>query len=162
VGETTDTYDRGKNFLYDTKMEKNCAVEAWPARSERSEQPGEVALTGGTWARACSICYSVSSGSSMAYEEPIAVQIHAVLDVVAPPIWRRLVVPLTFNLKHLHHVLQAAFGWTDSHLHEYRIGGLRFGDADFAESERFEGDMRTFEEADVTLNDFSREPGTKF
>jgi hypothetical protein len=98
----------------------------------------------------------------MAYEEPTAFQIHAVLDGVEPPIWRRLVVPLSFNLKQLHHVLQAAFGWTDSHLHEYRIGGLRFGDADFAESERFEGDMRTFEEADVTLNDFSREPETKF
>jgi len=98
----------------------------------------------------------------MAYEEPTAVQIHVVLDGVVPPIWRRLAVPLTINLRQLHHVLQAAFGWTDSHLHEYRIGGLRFGHADLAESERFEGGARTFEEADVTLNDFTREPGTKF
>nr|WP_223252238.1 plasmid pRiA4b ORF-3 family protein [Paracoccus mutanolyticus] len=29
-----------------------------------------------------------------------------------------------WTLDRLHLVLQAAFGWTDSHLHEFRIGGF--------------------------------------
>jgi hypothetical protein len=48
---------------------------------------------------------------------------------------RRLVVPHHFNLRELHLVLQAALGWTNSHLHEFEIGGLRFGDADIANGE---------------------------
>ncbi len=47
-----------------------------------------------------------------------------------PPIWRRLLVPADLNLEQLHHVLQLAMGWDDSHLHEFRIGGQRFGKAD--------------------------------
>lgn len=42
----------------------------------------------------------------------------------APPIWRRLWVDGSVSLAKLHHFLQAAFGWHDSHLHEFRIGEL--------------------------------------
>jgi Plasmid pRiA4b ORF-3-like protein len=52
------------------------------------------------------------------------------LDDIEPPIWRRLVVPLTTTHSELHHILQAAMGWTDSHLHQFEIGGLRYGDLD--------------------------------
>jgi hypothetical protein len=44
-----------------------------------------------------------------------------------PPIWRRLLVPAEFNLGRLHDVLQAAMGWQDSHLHDFRIGSERYG-----------------------------------
>jgi hypothetical protein len=44
-----------------------------------------------------------------------------------PPVWRRLVVPAEMTLAHLHHVLQAAFGWWDCHLHEFEIGAMRYG-----------------------------------
>jgi len=36
-----------------------------------------------------------------------------------PPIWRRLEVPTDVTLDRLHHILQTAFGWTDSHLHAF-------------------------------------------
>jgi Plasmid pRiA4b ORF-3-like protein len=44
-----------------------------------------------------------------------------------PPIWRRLEVPATMTLADLHHTIQTAFGWTDSHLHAFEIdaGGRR-------------------------------------
>jgi hypothetical protein len=44
-----------------------------------------------------------------------------------PPIWRRLEVPATMTLADLHHTLQTAFGWTNSHLHAFEIdsGGRR-------------------------------------
>src|SRR5947209_9588338 len=46
---------------------------------------------------------------------------------VKPPIWRRLRVATDLTLRDLHHVLQIALGWTDSHLHEFEIGGKRYG-----------------------------------
>jgi hypothetical protein len=40
-----------------------------------------------------------------------------------PPIWRRLEVSSQLMLDDLHQVIQAAFGWTDSHLHRFGAGG---------------------------------------
>lgn len=37
-----------------------------------------------------------------------------------PPVWRRIDVPGDITLPRLHLVLQAAMGWTDSHLHRFR------------------------------------------
>ena len=55
------------------------------------------------------------------------------LDDVKPAVQRRLEVPLTIRLNRLHLVLQAALGWTDSHLYEIRAGGVGWGmpDPDF-------------------------------
>ena len=95
------------------------------------------------------------------FETLNAVQIHVNLDDVEPAIWRRLVVPLSTTLADLHHVLQAAMGWTDSHLNEFRIGGLRYGDPSMLDS-GFDDDARAFEASEVRLQDFSREPATSF
>ena len=43
-------------------------------------------------------------------------------------------VPLQFNLRELHLVLQAAFGWMNAHMHEFEIGGLSFAD-EFAQGQ---------------------------
>ncbi len=43
-----------------------------------------------------------------------------------PPIWRRLEVPGNITLAKLHRILQVAMGWTDSHLHSFRIGGTYY------------------------------------
>ena len=40
-----------------------------------------------------------------------------------PAIWRRLSVPASIPLDALHDVLQAAMGWTDSHLHRFEAEG---------------------------------------
>jgi len=54
-------------------------------------------------------------------------QIKIVLLGTGPPIWRRVLVPAEFTLAQLHNVAQAAMGWENDHLHEFHIGGLRFG-----------------------------------
>lgn len=38
---------------------------------------------------------------------------------VRPAIWRRIEVPAETSLLDLHRTLQAAMGWTDSHLHQF-------------------------------------------
>ena len=56
------------------------------------------------------------------------------LDVV-PTVWRRLIVPETIKLPKLDRAIQTAFGWTNSHLHEFIIGGVEYAypDPDWAE-----------------------------
>lgn len=51
----------------------------------------------------------------------------ATLDGISPPIWRRLQVDASLTLEKLHEVIQAAFGWTNSHLHVFSIGDERVG-----------------------------------
>lgn len=89
------------------------------------------------------------------FEDPTAVQIYVVIEDIEPLVWRRLVVPRHFTLAQLHPILQAAFGWTDSHLHQFNIGGLRFGDAAFAAAERIDADEpNTLDAMEVRLKDF--------
>jgi len=47
-----------------------------------------------------------------------------------PPIWRRLEVPGNITLAKLHHILQVAMGWTDSHLHSFKIGKIYYQEPD--------------------------------
>ncbi len=94
------------------------------------------------------------SSPSGVWQEPNAVQIHVTLEDIAPTIWRRLVVPITGSLSDLHQILQAAMGWTDSHLHQFEIGCLRFGDADILNQDRYEGDAQAFDASEVRLRDF--------
>lgn len=42
------------------------------------------------------------------------------LQRTKPPVWRRIEVPGDILLPRLHEVIQAAMGWTDSHLHRFR------------------------------------------
>lgn len=43
------------------------------------------------------------------------------LDGVTPIIWREIWVEGQMPLIQLHHILQAAMGWTDAHLHQFTI-----------------------------------------
>lgn len=45
-----------------------------------------------------------------------------------PPIWRRLVVGGDLTLANLHSIIQAAMGWRDSHLHDFRINNRVYGE----------------------------------
>jgi hypothetical protein len=57
------------------------------------------------------------------------------LDDVKPTVQRRVQVPLTIRLDRLHLVLQAAMGWTNSHLYEIRARDVGWGlpDLDFGD-----------------------------
>ena len=89
-------------------------------------------------------------------------QVRVALEEIEPPAWRRLVVPLDTTLVELHHILQAAMGWTNSHLHEFEVGGLSYGDIDTLSAERTDDDARVYDGNEVRLRDFSRKPGTSF
>ena len=44
-----------------------------------------------------------------------------------PEIWRRVLVPGSLRLDKLHLVFQEVMGWTNSHLHQFRIGDALYG-----------------------------------
>ncbi len=50
-------------------------------------------------------------------------QVKVTLRDSKPPIWRRLLIPGSVTLYRLHHILQVAMGWSDSHLHHFIIAG---------------------------------------
>src|ERR1700730_9712208 len=54
-------------------------------------------------------------------------QFHAWLRGISPLIWRRLLVRSDQTVANLHHVLQLAFGWSDSQLNIFPIHGKEFG-----------------------------------
>jgi hypothetical protein len=74
-----------------------------------------------------------------------------------PPIWRRLRLPADTTLADLHHVVQAAFGWTDSHLHHFVDDhGRRYTPADYES-----WDDNAADEALTMLRDVVRQVGDK-
>jgi hypothetical protein len=57
-------------------------------------------------------------------------QLKISLRDVAPPIWRRVLVPSELTLFELHHVIQIAMGWENYHLHDFTISGKRYATPD--------------------------------
>ncbi len=53
---------------------------------------------------------------------PLIYRLKVTLRDVTPPVWRRLLMPGDVSLSRLHDILQAALGWTDSHLHQFVVG----------------------------------------
>lgn len=55
------------------------------------------------------------------------------LEDVEPQVRCKLMAPLNLRMDRLHRVLQVAFGWTDSHLYEFRDQEIEWGvpDHDF-------------------------------
>jgi hypothetical protein len=62
-------------------------------------------------------------------------QLRIKLNDVEPAVLRWIEVPLTIRLDRLHLVLQAAMGWTNSHLYEFRARDIGWGvpDPDFGD-----------------------------
>jgi hypothetical protein len=68
-----------------------------------------------------------------------------------PAIWRRVQVPGGIKLNRLHDVLQVVMGWTDSHLHQFRVGSAIYclpSDDDFYPGSE-QRDERRFRLADI-------------
>jgi hypothetical protein len=78
-----------------------------------------------------------------------------------PPLWRRLELSSDLSLSEMHQVIQEAFGWTDSHLHQFA------SDPDPQQAEFYlcpfqvdEGDIGIPEEQ-VRLDEVLADPGDK-
>jgi len=56
-------------------------------------------------------------------------QFKITLREIQPPIWRRIQVK-DGTLDKLHEHIQTAMGWTNSHLHRFKIGDKEYGDPD--------------------------------
>jgi hypothetical protein len=54
-------------------------------------------------------------------------QLKVVLQDISPMIWRRLLVCGDSAITDLHYILQIAMGWSDDHLHQFRIHEKRYG-----------------------------------
>ncbi|GAB5430493.1 MAG: plasmid pRiA4b ORF-3 family protein [Devosia indica] len=61
---------------------------------------------------------------------PAVAVLKVTLDDIEPTIMRRVVVPANIALDRLHLVIQAAMGWTNSHLYAFQIGGSNWGEPD--------------------------------
>lgn len=57
----------------------------------------------------------------------VVYQLKITLHGISPLIWRRLLVRAETSLAELHHILQLALGWTNSHLHRFLIHGKEYG-----------------------------------
>ena len=86
-------------------------------------------------------------------------QLKITLEAISPPIWRRVHVPATLRLDGLHRVVQAAMGWTNSHIHEFRFRDRTFSDPAFDE----DGGLEIDDEYEVALASLvTRARGQKF
>ena len=45
---------------------------------------------------------------------------------VSPKVWRRLIIPEDIKLPKLDRILQICMGWTNSHLHQFVLGGKHY------------------------------------
>lgn len=75
-----------------------------------------------------------------------------------PPVWRRLELPGDLTLPRLHDVIQAAMGWSDSHLHRFRTGSDHRSPYFVTHVDLDEGEDGTLED-DVRLDQLVAEKG---
>ena len=69
----------------------------------------------------------VAPVSPVAEPEGTIFQLKVTLHDTKPPIWRRVLVDGASTLDHVHEVIQAAFGWWNYHLHDFKIDGSEYG-----------------------------------
>ena len=86
-------------------------------------------------------------------------QLKITLRYSKPPIWRRVLVRADMPLDRLHHVIQIAMGWTNSHLHQFVLGRTYYGVPD-PESDSF--GPETLNEKRHTVADLAPAPKKKF
>lgn len=55
-------------------------------------------------------------------EQEVTLRVRVDLVGAKPPIWRRLELSSSLYLDELHEVLQEAFDWDDTHLHQFAVG----------------------------------------
>ena len=78
-----------------------------------------------------------SSSKPAPWKPKLAYQFKITLLDSEPKIWRRIQIE-DCTLGELHEHIQAAMGWTNSHLHYFEVGGKRYGDPQVLEDAGFE------------------------
>lgn len=78
-------------------------------------------------------------------------QLKITLLGVEPPIWRRVLVSESITFGQLHDTLQVVMGWTNSHLHEFRVNDKRIGQ--FFEGVLIEDDEELIDETGILLKE---------
>lgn len=86
-------------------------------------------------------------------------QLKVTLRDSRPPIWRRLQVSGDISLEDLHWIVQTAFGWTNSHLHQFIIGRQYYSLPEF---ELDEYNEKIGDESRVKLDQLKLKPKSKF
>jgi hypothetical protein len=69
-------------------------------------------------------------------------QLKITLQHVRPACWRRVLVPASDTLFHLHQIIQTAFHWDGDHLHAFTVGKRQYGDSTFGAE---------YDEVEITL-----------
>jgi hypothetical protein len=62
-------------------------------------------------------------------DRDVTYRIDVTLRRTTPPVWRRLDLSSALMLDDVHRILQAAFGFTNSHLHRFAVGPSMYDDA---------------------------------
>lgn len=97
--------------------------------------------------------------------QPEAVRYRIRVDLAGtkPPLWRRLELASDLFLDEVHEILQVAFGWTDSHLHQFG-SGPRYHSPEteyyLCPYQAVEGE-RGLPEEDVRLDEVLADPGDR-
>jgi hypothetical protein len=97
-------------------------------------------------------------------DDVVTYRVRVDLKGAKPPLWRRLELASDLMLDEVHEVLQAAFGWTGSHLHQFGAGPRGFYDFDteqFVSAEATEEGEDGAPEAEVRLDEVLAEPGDR-
>jgi hypothetical protein len=81
--------------------------------------------------------------------KPCLITLRIELAGTKPLVWRRINLDGRSSFAALHHVIQAAMGWHDAHLHQFRLNGRYIGVPD---PENDSPDWHTEDERKVFLN----------
>jgi len=83
------------------------------------------------------------------YDYVIRLEAHIV--GIEPAVSRTLELSRELNFAQLHEILQAAFGWTDNHLHQFILGGVVVGAPEYIEDHDY--GPRVIEATEFRLRD---------
>jgi len=87
-------------------------------------------------------------------------QFKITLKDIKPPIWRRIQIK-DCTLDKLHERIQTAMRWTNSHLHQFEIGGVTYGDPELL-LEGFEDDPEIVDSLDTRISKIIPKDGKRF
>jgi Plasmid pRiA4b ORF-3-like protein len=85
-------------------------------------------------------------------------QLKISLKHLKPLVWRQVQVPSTMSLENLHWVIQHAMGWTNSHMHQFKVGKTCYGTR---YPNDFDGVTETKDESKITVGEILSKPKAK-